>query len=163
RAAELGGHGAFLRALGFHEYMMVPVQARGQTLGAVTLVLVQGARSYGPADLALAEEIGRRAGLAIDNARHYERAQGAVRGREELLAVVSHDLKNPLSAILMNVTYMLRKQRAGEATQSSTSVDQLEVIHRAAARMERLVSMLLDIGGLETGRSALERQPHAVA
>jgi PAS domain S-box-containing protein len=69
-------HLELLRAVGFHAVMVVPITARGQTLGALTFVSAESGRTFGPDDLALAEELGRRAGMAVANARAFtERAQ----------------------------------------------------------------------------------------
>jgi PAS domain S-box-containing protein len=70
-------HLALLRHLGFAAEMVLPLVARGRTLGIVTLVLADDRRHYGPSDLALAEELARRAALAIDNARLFAEAQAA--------------------------------------------------------------------------------------
>src|SRR5215218_5270014 len=70
-------HLALLRHLGFAAEMVLPLVARGRTLGVITLVLADNSRHYGPGDLALAEELARRAALAIDNARLYAEAQAA--------------------------------------------------------------------------------------
>jgi PAS domain S-box-containing protein len=70
-------HLALLRRLGFAAEMVLPLVARGRTLGVITLVLADDHRHYGPDDLALAEELARRAALAIDNARLYAEAQAA--------------------------------------------------------------------------------------
>ena len=70
-------HLALLRRLGFTAEMVLPLVARGRALGVITLVLAEGDRHYGPGDLALAEELARRAALAIDNARLYAEAQAS--------------------------------------------------------------------------------------
>ena len=70
-------HLALLRSLGFAAEMILPLVARGRTLGVITLVLADTSRHYGPGDLALADELARRAALAIDNARLYAEAQAA--------------------------------------------------------------------------------------
>jgi PAS domain S-box-containing protein len=70
-------HLALLRRLGFAAEMVLPLVARGRTLGVITLVLAEDSRHYGPDDLVLAEELARRAALAIDNARLYAEAQAA--------------------------------------------------------------------------------------
>src|SRR5215210_3639128 len=70
-------HLALLRGLGFAAQMILPLVARGRTLGVITLVLADDSRRYGPGDLALAEEVARRAALAIDNARLFAEAQAA--------------------------------------------------------------------------------------
>jgi two-component system, OmpR family, sensor histidine kinase VicK len=70
-------HLALLRRLGFTAEMVLPLVARGRTLGVITLVLADDSRHYGPGDLAMAEELAHRAALAIDNARLYAEAQTA--------------------------------------------------------------------------------------
>jgi two-component system sensor histidine kinase VicK len=70
-------HLALLRHLGFAAEMVLPLVARGRTLGVITLVLADTSRHYAAGDLALAEELARRAALAIDNARLYAEAQAA--------------------------------------------------------------------------------------
>ena len=70
-------HLDLLRRLGFAAEMVLPLVARGRTLGVMTLVLADDSRHYGPGDLALAEELARRAAVAIDNARLYAEAQAA--------------------------------------------------------------------------------------
>ena len=74
-------HLGLVRELGFQSYMGVPLVARGRTLGVISFVVAESGRRYGPADLALAEELARRASTAIENAQLYreaeERAQAA--------------------------------------------------------------------------------------
>jgi hypothetical protein len=69
-------HLELLRAVGFRAVMVVPISAHGETLGALTFVAAESERSFGLDDLALAEELGRRAGMAVANARAFtDRAQ----------------------------------------------------------------------------------------
>ena len=75
RAARGSEQMDLMNQAGFQSLMCVPAVARGRTLGAITFVAVDSGRKYGPADLALAEHLGRRAGLAIDNALLYETAR----------------------------------------------------------------------------------------
>ena len=95
-----------LEELGGRSMMTVPLVTRGRRLGVLTFVATESERRHSASDLALAEEIGRRAAIAIDNAELYEQAQRAIRARQDLLAIVSHDLKNPLNAILMATTLL---------------------------------------------------------
>ncbi len=78
-------HLAILRGLGITSHMIVPMVARGRTLGAITFAAAESGRRYGATDLALAEELARRAALAIDNARLYE-AEGRARRAAERAA-----------------------------------------------------------------------------
>jgi signal transduction histidine kinase len=88
--------------------------------------------------------------LAGENARLYEQAQQAVRVREQVLAIVSHDLKNPLAAILMTTDALAKKGTLPEAVGR---------IHRGAQRMLRLIEDLLDFASIEVGRLSIRRQP----
>jgi PAS domain S-box-containing protein len=65
-------HREILRRLGLKSYMIVPLVARGRTLGAISLVSAESGRRYGRAELEFAEELARRAALAVDNARLYK-------------------------------------------------------------------------------------------
>jgi PAS domain S-box-containing protein len=79
-------HYELLRSLGLRSGITVPVVARGRTLGAISLGAAEAGRDFGQDELALLEEVGRRAGLAIDNARLYsERATIAAKLQESLL------------------------------------------------------------------------------
>ena len=68
-------HLRLTRELNLRSALVVPLTARGKTLGALSLIRVDTARAFGPTDLALAEDVGRRAGLAIDNALLFEQTQ----------------------------------------------------------------------------------------
>ncbi|MDP9368478.1 MAG: GAF domain-containing protein [Chloroflexota bacterium] len=79
-------HLAVLRRVGFRSYMGVPLVARGRILGALNFISTRPGRHYSPADLALAEDLARRAALAVDNARLYQEQVHALRRVEELAA-----------------------------------------------------------------------------
>src|SRR3989442_270360 len=68
-------HLGLVRELGFQSYMGVPLVSRGRTLGVISFVVAESGRRYGPADLALAEELARRASTAIENAQLYREAE----------------------------------------------------------------------------------------
>ncbi len=82
QAAQNEEHREIIGKLGLRSYMVVPLIARGKTLGAISLVTAESGRMYGEADLRLAEELARRAALAVDNARLYEDAQKEITYRE---------------------------------------------------------------------------------
>jgi PAS domain S-box-containing protein len=158
--AENEDHLAILRSLDLGSYLVVPISARGRVLGALTLALSRGSgRRYGPAQLEIAEHLGRRAGLAIENARLYREAQDASSGREQVLAIVSHDLRNPLSVVMMSATTMMKRARdLGDAR----LVKQAEAVKRSVARMERLITDLLDMASIHAGRLKIEPRPQPV-
>jgi signal transduction histidine kinase len=84
----------------------------------------------------------------------YEEARAAVRMREEVLAVVSHDLKSPLQAIQLAASRLLQQTSRQPANRKYA-----ETVQRAASRMERLIGDLLDMASLQAGRLALDRRP----
>jgi len=153
RAARDAEMLAALREVGLTSAMIVPIRARGRTLGAVTLVAAESGRRYGPADLAMAEELGRRAGVALDNARLYDDAQRAIRGRDDVLAIVSHDLKNPLESVMLSASMLLRGPESPRVRRYA------EAMQRSVARMDRLIRELLDLSSLDAGRFRVEARP----
>jgi PAS domain S-box-containing protein len=76
-------HRAIMRELGLRSYMVVPMVARGRRHGAITLVSAESGRRYEESDLRLAEELARRAALAVDNAKLYEEAQREISERRD--------------------------------------------------------------------------------
>ncbi|KYF52229.1 histidine kinase, partial [Sorangium cellulosum] len=157
--ASLGEHAAFrrlVRALGITSAMVVPMVARGRTFGCITLATAESGRVYDEADLAVAHDLAQRAALAADNARLYEAAQRAIELRDNVLATVSHDLRNPLSAIITAAAVMTKRAAArGEKGDAKA----IQAIQRSAHRMDRLLHDLLDFASLRAGRLALRRQP----
>ena len=83
RSVRDGRQLGMLRELGLRSYMVVPMIARGRTLGAITLVSAESGRRYGPEDLEQAETLVRRAAMAVDNARLYEEARREIAEREK--------------------------------------------------------------------------------
>ncbi|MBD2108620.1 GAF domain-containing protein [Nodosilinea sp. FACHB-13] len=71
-----------LRGAGLRSFVVAPLQARGRVLGSISFVFAESERHYDPSDLALAEDLGRRAAIAIDNARLYQAAQQAQQAAE---------------------------------------------------------------------------------
>ncbi|MEO8179326.1 MAG: ATP-binding protein [Deltaproteobacteria bacterium] len=143
RAAEL------VQQLAMRSYMVVPLVVRGHVFGAVALTTSSTARRFAPEDLALAEELARRAGLAIENAQLYRAAQDANRLKDEFLATVSHELRTPLTAILGWIHVL----RSGRAEQGARAVDTIE---RNAHAQARIVEDLLDVSCIVTGKLQLQ-------
>jgi PAS domain S-box-containing protein len=76
-------HRTIMKELGLRSYMVVPMVARGRSHGAITLVSAESGRRYEETDLRLAEELARRAALAVDNAKLYEEAQRKISERRD--------------------------------------------------------------------------------
>lgn len=157
-ASSAGGdeHLAVLREMAPRSLIVVPLVVRGKISGRLTLVSAREHRTYGQADLRLAEEIASRAALAIENARLYRVAERAIEARDAVLGVVAHDLRSPLSGILMQAALLRRPE--GQDRRSRKPADAIE---RAATRMNRLIQDLLDVTSMEAGHLSIEK--HRVA
>ena len=154
-------HLALLRELGINSALFVPLTARGETLGAIGCYLSGQARRYSADDLSLARDLAARAALALDNARLYREAQRAIEARDDVLAIVSHDLGNPLSAIRIGTSLLLRHLPREEL--GSAGVQHLEGIRQSVEQMERLIQNLLEVKRIEAGRVVLDRRAHRPA
>ncbi|HEX6558261.1 MAG TPA: ATP-binding protein [Longimicrobiales bacterium] len=153
-------HEAMVRQIGAQSAMLVPMSARGETTGAIAFFTSDSARTYDHEDLALAQEVGRRAGLAIDNARLYRAARAAIQARDDVLAVVSHDLGNPLSAIRIGTTLLLSSVPPEE--KQAGAWKHIVGIRNSAEQMERLIKDLLEVKRIEAGQLSVERSRVAV-
>ncbi|AUX32325.1 MULTISPECIES: ATP-binding protein [Sorangium] len=152
-------HRGSLRARGSGAVMVVPLMARGRILGALTFVAAESSRRYSAADLAVAEEVAHRAAMAVENARLYRQAQHGIRTRDDFLAIVSHDLRNPLSSILTAAALLMKTLPT--SAQGAQDRKRAEIILLAAQRMLRLIGDLLDVAAIEAGRLSMEKRRHA--
>jgi signal transduction histidine kinase len=153
-------HLELLQRLAPTSLIVAPLVARGKTLGRLALASTRTDRAYGGEELALARELARIAAVAIDNARLYQRAQDAIRAREEVLRVVSHDLRNPISAVSMGAEVLL--EDAPPALRDGPFGATLRAIRSSAARADRMIEDLLDVSRIEAGRLAIEPYPERV-
>ncbi|HSU15642.1 PAS domain S-box protein [Longimicrobium sp.] len=147
-------HARILRELGMHAVLAIPLVVRDQVMGALELVMSSAARHYEPGRVEVARELASRAALAVENTRLYGAAQSAIRAREDVLHVVSHDLGNSLSAIIINTTVLLRTLPEEEANEDLRK--RIASIRDLARRMQRLRQDLLDVASIETGQLAIE-------
>ena len=146
-------HLQHLLAMGLTSFLVVPLLLRGQTLGALALGSSTPSRVYGQDDLRMAEALADRAAIAIENARLYRASVEAAQLRDQVLGVVAHDLRNPLSTILLQAGAL--KRRDPEAERRSQK--QTEAIRRAATHMDRLIQDLLDVALMESSQLTIER------
>jgi PAS domain S-box-containing protein len=137
--------------------MLVPLRARGRTLGVVSFALANGKRRYTLADLTLAEDLAQRAALAADNARLYREAQDASRAKDEFLAVLSHELRTPLTPVLGWVRILKSGTLAPEATARA-----LDTVERNTRLQAQLVEDLLDVSRIIAGKLSLDLRPVAL-
>lgn len=126
--------------------VFLPLVSRGQTIG-IAAAISPRQKAFGEDDVAVLGELARRASLSIDNARLYLESQQAVRTREEVLAIVSHDLRNPLNAVTLGTSLLQTSE-----TLSEEDREQIDAIEMSAHRMNRLIQDLLDVTRLEGGK-----------
>ncbi|HEU0055073.1 MAG TPA: PAS domain S-box protein, partial [Longimicrobium sp.] len=147
-------HARALRELGIRSLLVVPLVQRDAALGAIGLVMAEPERRFDPALVDTARELAGRAALAVENTRLYGAAQAAVRAREDVLHVVSHDLGNSLSAIVVTTTVLLRT--LPEDAEGAEVRKRIGGIRDLARRMQRLRQDLLDVASIESGRLGIE-------
>lgn len=135
-------------ALGVRSFVSVPLIAHGVTIGALTLMSDGGVPSFGEDDLELAQALGERAAMAIDNAHRHAEVLAARRLRDEVLAVVAHDLRGPLYVIQLAAMDLERQQASNEVT----------TIRRAVRRADALIRDLLLASKAEGGNLQFERR-----
>lgn len=150
-----------LQALHVRSAMIVPLATRGRVLGAMTLVASTDGR-YTEHDLLFAEELGRRAAVAVENARLYResteavaRAQEAVRARDEFLQIASHELKTPLTPLQLQLD-TLDRELSKETHGDGHLKRKVATAARQTARLGGLVDRLLDVSRVTSGRIVLD-------
>jgi len=152
-------HEVLLTASGAQSVMVVPMVVRSAVVGTITLIAAESGRRYSGTSLSTARDLAAHAAMAIDNALLYQRAQDAIRAREDVLSFVSHDLRNPLMGIQLT-TEMLTRSPRGEERRKGWK--QLERIRRGVVQMRRMIDDLLDLAGLESGTLTVDVVPHEV-
>jgi signal transduction histidine kinase/putative methionine-R-sulfoxide reductase with GAF domain len=145
-------HAALMRALGVRSYIAAPLLAGGRVLGAISLGAAESGRRYGERDLALATDLAGRAAMALDNARLHEELRKADQAKEQFMAMLAHELRNPLAAI-SNACYVLEERPDHPHPERLR-----DTIHRQARRLSRLVEDLLDVSRITRGKVRLRRE-----
>jgi PAS domain S-box-containing protein len=143
-----------LRRLGVRSAMTVPLRARGRTVGAISFISAESGRHYRERELRLAEELARRAALAVDNARLYERAQEANRAKDEFLATLSHELRTPLTPIVGWVHLL-----GGDEAATPDLRHGLAVIDKNSQALSHLINDLLDMSAILNGKMRIDHLP----
>ncbi|MBA3889777.1 MAG: hybrid sensor histidine kinase/response regulator [Gemmatimonadaceae bacterium] len=145
--AALGGRG-------LQELIIVPLVARGRVLGLMQFVVLAATRKARTDDMPLLLDLARRAALAVDNALLYEEAQRATRARDDVMAIVSHDLRNPINTIQMSTSFLLDLLSEPGGTEVPL-IPQLQVMQRATRRANALIGDLLDASRIDAGTLAV--------
>jgi signal transduction histidine kinase/DNA-binding NarL/FixJ family response regulator len=136
--------------------LVVPLRAAGRAVGRMVLGRVRPGARFGGGEVALAEELGRRAAMAVENARLFGEARAATEARQHTLAIVAHDLRNPLTAIRMDAEMLSSMLRPSVGPFERESLDRIMAITR---RMDGLIQDLLEVSRMERGTLVLETFP----
>lgn len=149
---------AILQQLGLRSYLGVPLSVRGKVLGVLTFIAAESGRRYQASDRAVAEDLAHRAAVAIENAQLYANLREADRVKDEFLAMLAHELRNPLAPI-RNALHILKLPAVNGAL-----LDQArEMAERQVQHMARLLDDLLDVSRISRGRIELRREVIEVA
>ena len=136
-----------VRSLNVRSVMTVPLIAEGRSLGIVTLASTDPLKRFDAADLALAEELVRRAALAIDGAQLYRKAKDAVRARDEFLLIAAHEIRGPITSLQLAAQTL-----AGHMFAPSETRKLLQLIERQGRRLSQFVEDLLELGRSRAGK-----------
>jgi PAS domain S-box-containing protein len=156
QAAVDDEHERLLLGLELRSYIVVPLIARDTVIGVLTLVHAEGGRRYQQADVSLALELARRAASAVDNARLYAQLRDEHRRKDEFLATLAHELRNPLAPIRTGLALL---QADDDPVRAAATRG---VMERQLAHMVRLIDDLLDLSRVTRGTIELQRRPVAV-
>src|SRR5262249_31478211 len=146
-------HLRILQELGLKSYMCVPLRAREKPLGVITFIAAESGKRYTPADLAFAEELSRRAAIAIENVQLYADLRKADGLKDEFLAILPPELRTPLAS-LRNALHIMKQPAANGAVIGQFR----EMAERQVQHMARLLDDLLDVSRVSRGTIELRKE-----
>ena len=136
-----------IELLGLRASISQPMVAHGRVLGMIDFLMTDSGRTFTPEDLELSNRLGVLAALALENARLYRESLDHSRSRETFVAVASHELRQPIHVLNMQLA-MLRTEKGGGKRE--------DAIERQLGQMRRLVDDLLDVARLGAGTMSLK-------
>lgn len=152
-------HRAILRELAPTSWLLVPMRTPERTVGTIALVMsALSGRRYSPQDLAVAEELGLRAALAVEHSRLYNQAQAGIRVRDTFLSVATHELRSPLAVIGGTAQVLLRQRRRSGDLEPREEALLLRMVEQTM-RLSRMIDVLLDFSRLRAGQLELNSEP----
>jgi PAS domain S-box-containing protein len=141
---------AVWQEIGLSSAAIVPITSHRQTHGVLTFGWAAG-RQYDPADVGLMREIGLRAALALDASRLINDLESEQRHRDEFLAMLAHELRNPLAAITTGLDVL-------ERTAPSERAHLTDIIARQSRHLAQLLNDLLQVSRVRFGQVTLHRK-----
>jgi len=144
-----------MRELQIKSALVVPMIARGRTLGAMTLISTDSGRLYDEGDEVLATELATRAAIAIDNAQLYRTAVEASQAKSAFLATMSHELRTPLNAI---IGYQSLLQEGISGSLNDKQLAQLTRLRASADHLLGLIDEILTFSRLDAGKEVVQKE-----
>lgn len=148
--------------IGVRSYVVLPLRAHEKNWGGIVFGYGDSDRRFTEDTLPFYEEVARTTALAIAKANLYQEAQEATRIREDVLSTVSHDLKNPLFAILLGLQILSRVNPSEEKVKALLQKT-VGGIERSARMMEGLIMSILDFAKMKAGTFTLSPTRESVS
>jgi PAS domain S-box-containing protein len=142
-----------VRQLGLRSYIGVPLTMRGKTIGVLTFIAAESGHLYDATDLAVAEDLASRAAIAIENAQLYRELRDADQRKDEFLATLAHELRNPLAPIRNGLQVLRLANADGGMVDKARSM-----MERQLSQMVRLVDDLLDVSRITRNKLELRKE-----
>jgi PAS domain S-box-containing protein len=142
-----------VRDLGLKSYLGVPLKIRGRTLGAILFVAAESGRQFTKNDLTLAEDLAHRAAVSMENALLYAEVRETSRRKDEFLATLAHELRNPLAPIRNAMALFRITESVPAELQEARGI-----VDRQLDQLARLVDDLLDVSRFTRGKIELRRE-----
>ncbi len=146
-------HLHLIRSLSLKSYICVPLVVSGNPLGVLTFATAESGRKYTDTDLALAVDLAHRAAVAVENTRLYQALRETDRRKDEFLATLAHELRNPLAPIRNSLQILKMPRVDAEMVERSRDMMERQVHH-----LVRLVDDLLDVSRVMRGKIELRRE-----
>lgn len=146
--------------LNLKSFIFAPLKSRKNVIGVLTIASSKNDFHYSSDDGLLANEIAGRAGIAVDKARLFSELQDAILTRDEFLSIASHELKTPLTSILLNLQQILHKIKNSKDNNLNKDqiIQMIETSEKQSKRMASLINDLLNVSVLSTGRLQIEKE-----
>lgn len=152
-------HASLIQRISTNSHIAVPLLIRGKVIGALNFHITSKRQPFDEVDLETAVELGRRAAIAIENARLYKKTQAAVQEREDFISIASHELKTPITSLKLQWEVASRTINDSDTTLDPQYVRRLAAIsNRQLDRLTRLVEDMLDIGRISSGKLAMNKK-----
>jgi PAS domain S-box-containing protein len=142
-------HLGILRQFAPKSLLRVALEAHGTNLGVMSFISSTSGRKYDAKDLAVAEDLARRAAIAIENARLYGQLRQADRRKDEFLAMLAHELRNPLAPLRSGLDFL---------AVSGVEQEMVAIMEQQVEHLVRLVDDLLDVSRIMRGKIELRRE-----